>query len=67
MESSFHSLIPFLAFLLEHLRLPSPELDPILDKNNSNDLLCPLITLGTDHAESTASVLLRRLVYCSFA
>jgi hypothetical protein len=25
----FHSLIPFLTFLLNHLRLPSPELNPI--------------------------------------
>jgi hypothetical protein len=30
MKSSWHSLIPFLPFLLNHLRLPSPELDPIL-------------------------------------
>jgi hypothetical protein len=30
MKSSCHSLIPFLPFLLNHLRLPSPELDPIL-------------------------------------
>jgi hypothetical protein len=29
MKSSFHSLIPSLPFLLNHLRLPSPELDPI--------------------------------------
>jgi hypothetical protein len=29
MECSFHSLIPFLPFFLNHLRLPSPELDPI--------------------------------------
>jgi hypothetical protein len=33
MESSFASLIPFLPFLLDHLRLPSPEPDPILDYN----------------------------------
>jgi hypothetical protein len=31
METSFHSLIHFLSFLLSHLRLPSPELDQILD------------------------------------
>jgi hypothetical protein len=30
MKSSWHSLIPFLTFLLSHLRLPSPELGPIL-------------------------------------
>jgi hypothetical protein len=29
-KSSLHSLIPFLPFLLNHLRLLSPELDPIL-------------------------------------
>jgi hypothetical protein len=28
-KSSFHHLIPFLPFLLNHLRLPTPELDPI--------------------------------------
>jgi hypothetical protein len=28
-KSSWHSLIPVLPFLLNHLRLPSPELDPI--------------------------------------
>jgi hypothetical protein len=28
-KSSLHRLIPFLLFLLNHLRLPSPELDPI--------------------------------------
>jgi hypothetical protein len=30
-KSSCHSLIPSLPFLLNQLRLPSPELDPILD------------------------------------
>jgi hypothetical protein len=29
-KSSRHSLIPFLPFLLNHLRLSSPELDPVL-------------------------------------
>jgi hypothetical protein len=29
-KSSWHRLIPFLPFLLNNLRLPSPELDPIL-------------------------------------
>jgi hypothetical protein len=33
MKSSFHSLISFLPFLLNHLRLPSPELNPFLDNN----------------------------------
>jgi hypothetical protein len=31
MKSSCHSLIPFLPFLLSHLRLSSPELCPFLD------------------------------------
>jgi hypothetical protein len=52
MKSSLHSPIPFLPFLLSHLRLLfllshlrllPPELDPILDK--SNNLLCPFIIL----------------------
>jgi hypothetical protein len=34
-KSSFHSLIPFLPFLLNHLGLLPPELDPILDNNSS--------------------------------
>jgi hypothetical protein len=34
-KSSLHCLIPFFPFLLNHLRLPSPELDPILDKNST--------------------------------
>jgi hypothetical protein len=29
-KSSLHRLIPFLTFLLNHLRLPSPELEPVL-------------------------------------
>jgi hypothetical protein len=33
MMSSLHRLIPFLPFLLNHLGLPSPELDQILDNN----------------------------------
>jgi hypothetical protein len=59
MKSSFHSLIPFLPFLRNHLWLPSPELDPFLDSSlkwtpstelfqlltiESNDFLCPFIT-----------------------
>jgi hypothetical protein len=31
MNSSVCSLIPFLPFLLNHLRLPTPQLDQILD------------------------------------
>jgi hypothetical protein len=35
----------------------------ISEKLLSNDLLCSFITLGTDYAENTATMLLRRLVY----
>jgi hypothetical protein len=30
MKFSLHRLIPLLSFLLNHLRLPSPDLDPVL-------------------------------------
>jgi hypothetical protein len=33
MKSFQHSLIPFLPFLLNHFRLSSPELNPILDNS----------------------------------
>jgi hypothetical protein len=33
MKSSFHNIIPFLLFLFNHLRPPSPELDSVLDNN----------------------------------
>jgi hypothetical protein len=33
MKFSAHSLIPFVPFLLSHLRMPSPELLPFLDSN----------------------------------
>jgi hypothetical protein len=32
-SSSFHNVIHFLPFFLNHLRLPSPELEPILDNS----------------------------------
>jgi hypothetical protein len=67
MKSSLHSLIHFLPLLLNHRRLPSSELDPILAKNFLKRPLYPFITLGMDHAENTASLLLRRLVYWSVA
>jgi hypothetical protein len=41
MKSSCRSLIPFLPFLLNHFRLPSPELDPILD-NSQTTFFLPL-------------------------
>jgi hypothetical protein len=45
MMSYFHRLIPSLPFLINHPRLPSPELDPIIDNNSlSNDPLCPIVT-----------------------
>jgi hypothetical protein len=46
MKSYFHSVIPFLPFLLSHLTLSSPELDPVLDnsslKRSSLSLYNPL-------------------------
>jgi hypothetical protein len=68
MNSSLHSLIQFLSFLLNHLRLPSPKLNPILD----NSLKRPSLSLYnsppcSDQAENTAFLLLRRLVYWSIA
>jgi hypothetical protein len=46
MKSSFHSLISFLPFLLNHLRLPSPELDPVLDNNSVKWTLLQLNSLN---------------------
>jgi hypothetical protein len=59
MKSSLHSLIHFFPFLLNHLQLPSPELDPIL----SNSLKRPSVSLYNPSAwatQKTASLLLRR-------
>jgi hypothetical protein len=47
MKSSCHRLIPFLPFLLNHLRLPSPELDkiPFLpDYSTSTTPVLPIIS-----------------------
>jgi hypothetical protein len=68
MKSSLYSLITFLSFVLNHLRLPSPELDPILFRllfsiplhssyfvPSSGCLLSQ--PLGTDHRENTACVI----------
>jgi hypothetical protein len=66
MTSYCHSLIPFLPFLLNHIRLPSPELDPIID----NWLKRPYLSLHNTSArttQKTASLLLRRLLYWSVA
>jgi hypothetical protein len=41
-KSSLHRLIPFLPFLLSHLRLPSPEFYLILDNNSLKNRLVPL-------------------------
>jgi hypothetical protein len=59
---SLHSLILFMPFVLNHFRLPFPELDPVLDKN-SNDLLCSSIIprYGPPVVEKT-SLLIRCLV-----
>jgi hypothetical protein len=75
LKSSFHPLIHSLPFLLNHLGLPSPELDQIHDSNSLKWILSTSdnkfkrfsLSLynppGTDHAENTASLLFRRLVY----
>jgi hypothetical protein len=65
MKSSLHSLITFLSFVLSHLRLPSPKLNPIPFRlllsipfysyyfvPSSDCLLFYLI--GTDHTEITS-------------
>jgi hypothetical protein len=43
-KSSWHSLIPFLPFLLSHFCLPSPELDPILILHSYFTSLLPFST-----------------------
>jgi hypothetical protein len=43
-SSSFHSLIPFLQFLLNHLGLPSQNSIQFVKMTTSNDLICPFIT-----------------------
>jgi hypothetical protein len=53
MKSSLHSLLPFLSFLLHHLRLPSPELDQFLGKltqmsSSSTELSQLLITTNSN-------------------
>jgi hypothetical protein len=50
MKSSFHGLIFFLLFLLNRLRLPSAELDPILDNNS---LKRPSLSLYKPSARTT--------------
>jgi hypothetical protein len=63
MKSSSHSLIPFLPFLLNHLTLPSPELDPFPDNSTlKRPSLFLYNPLGRDDSENIASLLLRRLV-----
>jgi hypothetical protein len=55
MECSCHSLIPFLPFLLNHLRLPSSELDPV--PNPSRLLHFTTTVLYFYNSASTAPVL----------
>jgi hypothetical protein len=43
MKSSFRSLIPFLPFLPNRLRLPHADLDPLLDNNSPQTTFCPFI------------------------
>jgi hypothetical protein len=83
MKSSLHSPIPSLPFLLNHLRLPSPELDPILDNSLKLTLLqlnslnfwqltdsfwnFPLCSLGADPTPSCVVPYCCRRVYWSVA
>jgi hypothetical protein len=73
MKPSLHSIISFLPVLLNHLRLPSPELNPVLDNNSqmnsSSTELSQLLTaadcsLGTSHY--IALGLLSRIVFGVF-
>jgi hypothetical protein len=69
MISSLHSLILFLPFLLNHLGLPSPEPDPVLDKtvcccqlrNSSLWPLCMHRAKNTTYIVKEAFVLIRCL------
>jgi hypothetical protein len=63
MKSSLHSLIHFLPFILNHSRLPSPELDPILFLNSTTSLhdYCSLLLLSVStlvYSAYSASTLL---------
>jgi hypothetical protein len=57
MKSSFHRLYPSMPFLLKHLGLPSPELDPILD----NSLKRLSLFLYNPSARATQNT---QLLYC---
>jgi hypothetical protein len=46
MKSSLNGLIPFFPFLLSYLRLPSSELDPILDNSNVKIKVKLRLTVG---------------------
>jgi hypothetical protein len=59
MKSSFHSLIPFLPFLFNHLRLASPELTQILDNNSINRLSLSLYNPSARTTQKTQPL------YCS--
>jgi hypothetical protein len=77
MQSSFHSPVPFLTFLLNHLRLPTLSvlsqvhilagwhLETRLDSTrlDSIQLNSSLYPFRPDHAENTASLLVGRRVY----
>jgi hypothetical protein len=66
-KSYLHSLINFWPFLLNHLRLPSPELDPIIDSNSLKRPSLPLYNPSARTTQKTTYLLLRRLVYWSIA
>jgi hypothetical protein len=56
MKSYLHSLIPFLLFLLNHLRLPSPEFDPIPDNYYCSPGTSRYIGLGRTSRKTPSSV-----------
>jgi hypothetical protein len=56
-KSSFHSLIPFLPFLLNHLRLPSQETPSVL---YLSCLRTSLYSLGADPTENTVSIVIAK-------
>jgi hypothetical protein len=54
MKYSWYGLIPFLSFLLNHLRLPSPELDPNLDYYSI--VLLPCLYYSSSQSQSQSHI-----------
>jgi hypothetical protein len=76
-KSSWHSLIPFLSFLLNRLRLPSPELESFLGYcfilsattllYSRRLLIVPFYNSWAQTTQNAQPLLLRRRVYWSVA